>query len=175
MPSKSSSQSPALLVVRPGRATDADHIIAGINEICDEGGAFYITKFQLSTQWQTILYQPEVVPDHLLLIALWNDQFAGSLRLFSGEMHTLHRHVADLGLFVLKPYRLLGIGTQLMKRALAWANDRHLEKITLSVFAINQPAIRFYRRFGFQQEGRLVRQIQSDQEYIDLLQLALFL
>lgn len=164
-----------MLRIRLAKVADADSIIAGINEICIEGGAFYIREFQLSEQWQVALCQPNAVTDHLILIAEWQGQFAGSIRLFPGQSHTLHRHVADLGLFVLKPYRRLGIGTLLMVKAIEWARSSKLEKTTLIVFGTNLPAIRLYQRFGFQQEGCLRRQIKIDNQYIDLLQMSLFL
>ena len=154
---------------------DANNIIVGIDAICAEGGAFHVTRFVPSEQWQAALYHPEIVPNHLLLIAEWNNQFAGSIRLFPGEAHTLYSHVADLGLFVLKPHRRLGIGFRLMEEALVWAGENQVEKITLSVFATNTPAIRLYQKFGFKKEGRLMRQIKLGHEYIDFLQLALFL
>lgn len=156
------------LSIRQAQASDANDIIKGINEICAEGGAFYVTSFILSEKWLANLYHPETMPDDLLLIANWRGQFAGAVNLFRGEAHTLHRHVADLGLFVLRPYRHQGIGTRLMEKTLEWATKSALEKITLSVFANNQPAIHLYQRFGFKLEGCLERHIKSDYEYIDL-------
>jgi RimJ/RimL family protein N-acetyltransferase len=155
-------------IIRRAQVTDTDEIVAGINEICAEGGAFYINRFVLNEQWQAVLYQPNKVPDHLLLIAEMDGRFAGSARLFPGQAHTLHRHVVELGLFVLKPYRRKGIGSQLLQAALNWAGKQQFEKITLSVFATNQPAISLYRQFGFKQEGCLVQQVKVDQDYVDL-------
>jgi len=165
----------ASLHIRQAQTVDASNIIKGINEICAEGGAFYTTHFVPSEQWQAVFYRPETVPDHLLLIAEWKGHFVGAVNLFPGELHTLHRHVAILGLFVLNPYRNSGIGKQLLVHALKWARKTNLEKITLVVFATNRWAIQLYKEFGFIQEGCLKRQLKSDSDYIDLLQLSLFL
>ncbi len=163
-----SSELSTSLRIRQAQASDANDIIKGINDICVEGGAFYVTNFIPSEKWLSKLCHPETMPDDLLLIANWRGQFAGAVNLFRGEAHTLHRHVADLGLFVLRPYRHQGVGTKLMEKTLGWATKRDLEKITLSVFANNQPAIHLYQRFGFKLEGCLERQIKTDYEYIDL-------
>ncbi|MBK8988168.1 MAG: GNAT family N-acetyltransferase [Chloroflexi bacterium] len=163
------------LIIRRADSADAEKIADGINQICVEGGAFYVTRFVLSEKWHQLLYQPKTNSNHLSLVAEWDQQFAGSLRLFTGEEYTLYEHVSDLGLFILKPYRRLGIGTRLMTEALGWARINKVEKIMLVVFASNLLAIRLYERFGFQQEGCLKRQIKTGNEYIDLLQMALFL
>jgi ribosomal protein S18 acetylase RimI-like enzyme len=159
---------PPSLTIRPAKHNDSTIIVTGINEICAEGGAFYASYFRPTGQWQKVLYNPEIVSDHLLLVAEWGGQFAGSLNLFPGESHTLSRHVVDLGIFVLRPFRRLGIGSQLMQTGINWASSKQFEKITLSVFATNVPAVRLYQQLGFQKEGCLVRQIKSDQKYIDL-------
>lgn len=163
--------------IRVRRATpaDAETVIGGINTICTEGGAFYTTHFSPSAQWENVLYRPERVPDHLLLVAEKEDEFIGACRLFPGQEHTLFRHVAELGIFVLKPYRNQGVGARLMMRALDWAERAGLEKITLCVFATNTPAIRLYRKFAFVVEGRQRRQLRVNGKYVDLLLMARFL
>ncbi|MCZ7669759.1 MAG: hypothetical protein M5U34_22570 [Chloroflexi bacterium] len=100
MSRNASSELSTSLHIRQAQAVDASNIIKGINEICAEGGAFYITHFVPSEQWQAVFYRPETVPDHLLLIAEWDGKFAGAVNLFSGEFNTLHRHIVNLGLFV---------------------------------------------------------------------------
>lgn len=163
------------VLVRRAEIEDSAAIIAGIEAICTEGGAFHVARFVPTTQWETVLIRPESAPNHLLAVAEWQGCFAGAGRLFPGGSHTLHSHVAELGMFVLKPYRNRGIGRQLLKWMLDWAINSRLEKITLSVSVTNLLAICLYERFGFITEGRLVRQLKTDQTYTDQLLLALFL
>lgn len=149
--------------------------MAGINAICAEGEAFRITHFISTPTWEAVLYRPETVPDYLLVVAEWQGQFAGAGRLFPEPANSLSHHVAELGMFVLKPYRGQGIGRQLLTWILAWAVEAKLEKITLSVFATNWPAIRLYQQFDFIQEGRQQRQIKKGKQYVDRLLMARFL
>jgi len=161
--------------IRRAIPDDAEVVMRSIDTICAEGGAFYITHFIPTPQWQAVLYQPTTVPQHLLVVAEWEGQFLGAGRLFRGESHTLLRHVAELGLFVLKPYRGHGIGRALLTWMINWASTVGIEKITLDVFATNRPAIHLYHQLGFVEEGCQQRQIKVGDHYIDRLWMALFL
>jgi len=73
---------------------------------------------------------------------------AGSLELRK------YAHQAECGLSVLKAYWRLGIGRKIMERLVEWGRERALHKLTLRVFADNDPAIRLYRSLSFVEEGR---------------------
>ena len=60
------------------------------------------------------------------------------------------RNDAEYIIFVDKPFRNLGLGTALTERALEQAAAMGLKLIWLSVAVTNFPAIRLYRKFGFQ-------------------------
>jgi len=126
-------------------------------------------------QWESVLYRPETVPDHLLAVAELNGKIIGAGRIFPGGEHTLMNHVAELGLFVLKPFRNQGIGSQLLFWLMNWAAQENIKKITLTVFASNQPAIRLFKKYRFIQEGCLRHQIKIENRYVDLLLMERFL
>jgi ribosomal protein S18 acetylase RimI-like enzyme len=50
-----------------------------------------------------------------------------------------------------------------------------VEKVALSVYPGNERAIALYRKFGFVEEGRLVRQSKKSYGYEDELVMARFL
>ena len=66
-------------------------------------------------------------------------------------------------------YRQQGIGSKLLKRLLKWARENPLiEKVSLSVFSINEPAVELYKKAGFTVEGRKVKEFKiDDDQYID--------
>lgn len=160
---------------RRARPPDAEKIITGINSICAEGGAFYTTRFVDTPQWNSVLYHPETVLDHMLMVADYQGQIVAAARLFPGGKYTLLNHVVELGIFVLQSFRNQGIGTHLFAALTNWALQEGFEKISLSVFATNQPAISFYRKHGFLEEGRLRSQVKVGESYTDLLLMGLFL
>lgn len=160
--------------IRRARSQDAPAIASGIVAVCEEEIYFETDTFVPDRHWEAALYHPESVPHHLIAVAQWQRRIVGSVRLFSGLIGSKDRHVADLGIFVLKPYRDRRIGTRLMSYALDWATDQGLEKITLNVFANNYRAIHLYRKFDFEIEGRRKRQYRIRGEYVDELFMAKF-
>lgn len=162
--------------IRPAIVADAPAVIKGINAICLEGNAFYITHCIPDDIWQMALYRPSEAPEHCLLVAEQEDIFMGAANLFSSPAHTLSTHVAELGLYVLSPYRRQGIGRAMVTQLLNWAIDQsNLEKIVLHVFATNTIALSLYRQFDFVEEGRQHRQVKQGNSYIDMIVMARFL
>jgi RimJ/RimL family protein N-acetyltransferase len=63
-----------------------------------------------------------------------------------------------------------------MVAAIDWAREQDLHKLSLSVWPHNAAAIALYRKYGFVEEGRRVKQIrrQSD-ELWDVVDMGLLL
>jgi RimJ/RimL family protein N-acetyltransferase len=161
--------------VRQSVPADAPIIVAAIETVCAEGIYFQTDTFIPNRHWKDVLYRPESVPQHLLAVAEMDGEIIGNVRLFAGMCGPKDQHVAELGIFVLQPYRGQGVGECLMSFALDWAAKQGLKKITLSVFATNQRAIRLYERFGFVFEGRRRMQYNIGGEYVDEVLMAKFL
>jgi RimJ/RimL family protein N-acetyltransferase len=85
------------------------------------------------------------------------------------------RHTAELGMGLRAKVRGRGLGSRLLKRAIALSRRRGLEKLELQVYASNVPARRLYQKFGFEVEGRRVRARKLDSRYDDIVLMALFL
>ncbi len=85
------------------------------------------------------------------------------------------RHVASLGIAIVKGYRELGIGRALMERVLAWMKARGVEKATLEVFSTNERAIALYRKMGFEIEGSRKRQFKIRGQWVDDVYMAKWL
>jgi ribosomal protein S18 acetylase RimI-like enzyme len=64
----------------------------------------------------------------------------------------------EIGMAVAREWRGRGVGAALLAAAIEWARERGLHKLSLSVFAHNAAAIALYRKFGFVEEGRRVKQ-----------------
>jgi RimJ/RimL family protein N-acetyltransferase len=65
--------------------------------------------------------------------------------------------VADFGMMVAADVRGQGVGSALLSAAVDWARGAGAHKIALQVWPNNEAAIALYRKFGFEQEGRLRR------------------
>ena len=76
-------------------------------------------------------------------------------------------HVASLGMGVAREWRGRGIGSALLVEAFRWAQWAGVEKLALTVYPGNEAAIRLYRKFGFQEEGRLIAHSKKSYGYED--------
>jgi RimJ/RimL family protein N-acetyltransferase len=71
-------------------------------------------------------------------------------------------HVAQIGTFLLPEWRGRGVGRQLWTATLAFAGEVGYRKFVIQVRGSNTAAQAFYRRLGFQDCGRLARQVMID-------------
>lgn len=63
-------------------------------------------------------------------------------------------HVRDLGMWIIKEFRGIGIGNALMDYSLNWARaNGNIKKILLGLWSTNSVALNFYLKFGFHIDG----------------------
>jgi RimJ/RimL family protein N-acetyltransferase len=95
-----------------------------------------------------------------------------------GELHVDESPFGfgELGMMVAADWRGRGVGTALVATAIEWARARGLHKLTLSVFPHNEAAVALYRKFGFVEEGRLIKHLRRDSgELWDVVEMGLLL
>ncbi len=68
------------------------------------------------------------------------------------------------------------MGRALLAALLEWAKaETPVEKVCLDVFASNETAMRLYRKLGFEEEGRRIRDIRRGiDDYVDTLVMSRF-
>jgi|SRR5215469_12241135 len=84
-------------------------------------------------------------------------------------------HVGQLGTFVLKEYRGMGVGPRLASATFDFAHFHRYEKLVIFVRGSNTGAQAFYRSLGFRECGRLSRHAKLADTYDDevLMEVAL--
>ena len=95
-----------------------------------------------------------------------------------GSIHVeVSRHgFGEFGMAVAREWRGRGVGAALVQAAIDWSREQGLHKLSLEVFPHNEAAIGLYRKFGFVEEGRLVKQYRrSSGELWDAVQMGLLL
>jgi L-amino acid N-acyltransferase YncA len=90
---------------------------------------------------------------------------AGSIVAVAGDRVVGMIHVeasrhgfGEFGMLVVRGWRGRGVGSALVQAAIGWARGQGLHKLCLEVFAHNAAGIAMYRKCGFTEEGRLVKQ-----------------
>ncbi|MEK3805425.1 GNAT family N-acetyltransferase [Bacillus sp. FSL H8-0547] len=91
---------------------------------------------------------------NLFLVAEAGGKIAGFSRCEGSSLQRL-AHQAEFGVGVLQEYWGLGIGKNLLKESIAWAEAAGLKKLTLKVLQTNEKAIKLYEACGFGVEGIL--------------------
>ena len=105
------------------------------------------------------------------LVAVADGEIVGSL-----HVAPTNHGFGELGMVVARDWRGRGVGSALLAAAIDWARERGLHKLSLSVFPHNAAAIALYRKFGFVEEGRLVKQYRRKSgELWDAIEMGLLL
>lgn len=112
--------------------------------------------------------------NNLFLVAVANDKIIGFSRC-EGNQLKRSAHKVEFGVCVLKDYWGFGIGTNLLKESIAWADSHGIYKITLHVVETNDKAITLYKKYGFKTEGILINdKILADGQYYNTIVMGRF-
>lgn len=87
-------------------------------------------------------------------------------------MVPVSEHLATFGLVVDPTARRKGWGRRLVTTVHQWAAAERLEKLTISCWAANQPALALYTALGYREEGRRTGQFIWQDQQIDEILLA---
>lgn len=163
--------------LRPAVPDDAEAIIRSVDAVAREGRYFLRSRFEMDVEKERAFLAQTAEQGNLFLLARVDapgGRLVGWVTLFRAQ-HEFRRHTAELGMGVLRAYRGIGVGGALMDHALRWAAGQGLEKVTLGVRASNERAQALYRKFGFVQEGRRVRDVKDQQgRYDDTVEMSYF-
>jgi RimJ/RimL family protein N-acetyltransferase len=106
-----------------------------------------------------------------MLVAVADGEVIGSVHVEAS------RHgFGEIGMAIVREWRGRGVGSALLAAAIEWARGRGLHKLSLGVFPHNTAAIALYRKFGFVEEGRRVKQYRrANRELWDAVEMGLLL
>ncbi|CCJ86576.1 Putative acetyltransferase [Cronobacter dublinensis 582] len=100
-------------------------------------------------------------------MACIGEQVVGHLAL-TVEQNPRRSHVATFGMSVHPAWRNRGVASALIREMVNLCDNwLRIERIELTVFVDNAPALAVYRKFGFETEGTGRRYALRDGEYVD--------
>jgi RimJ/RimL family protein N-acetyltransferase len=147
---------------------DLPHFVRWIND--PETRRFMVVRYPLSlveeeSWWEGFLDRKN---DHIFAIEARDGTYIGNIGLHSLDWENRR---AQLGIIIgEKAYWGKGYGSDAIEAMLGWAfSYLNLNRISLSVYAYNERAIRCYRKCGFQHEGTMRQARYSDGQYYDEL------
>jgi putative acetyltransferase len=111
--------------------------------------------------------------DGLHLLALDQGRVISSAGIFAVNRGPRTRHVGELGICVAADWHGRGVGSELMRRLLDWADHwAGYLRIELGVYTDNEAALALYRKFGFVHEGTQRAYALRDGQYVDSAMMA---
>lgn len=111
-----------------------------------------------------------------MINAVFEDRVIGNVGItMMGDKYKL-RHRASLGIAVIREFWQLGLGRELMHRALYYAKNADYEQIELGVYEDNPIACSLYTQLGFEQTGMIPRAFHlKNGRYVDEVQMINYL
>jgi putative acetyltransferase len=166
-------------IVREAKAADAKQLICFVRELAEEPEVDILLspgEFKFTPgQERKIIAEYADSQNSRMLIAEFDGEIIGVLHCKGGEYKVI-RHRVTLGMSVREDWRNKGVGTALLTKAIEWARSTGIiTRLELGVYARNETAIRLYKKFGFQVEGRKLKAFYRNGEYLDELVMALLL
>jgi RimJ/RimL family protein N-acetyltransferase len=160
--------------VRPGRTTDG-RALAHLFAVVRAEGRWLIATPGTISEPSEAFWISELIraSESLALVAESGAEIVGNV-LISVDRGRATEHIGVLSICIAKDWRDIGIGTELVSGAQAWAHEHSLRKISLGVFPDNGRAIAVYERRGFVREGIRRQQYRSGDEYRDEVLMAWF-
>ena len=84
-----------------------------------------------------------------------------------------YQHTAEISVYVAKDYRRQGVGSELLKKAIANCPQLQITTLLAFVFAHNQPSLDLLQNYGFESWGLLSQVAKLDEQTRDLAILGL--
>ncbi|MED3908272.1 GNAT family N-acetyltransferase [Peribacillus simplex] len=158
-------------MIRTGELEDAEAVLDVQNSVISEGEYFIALSEEFNKtpeqqrDWIRRLLENE---RETIFVAEINGEVIGWIG-FQSENRKRMSHKGSFGMMIRKNYRGKGIGKELIKALLEWAEaNPFIEKVSLGVFSTNQRAISLYKKMGFVEEGRKIKEFKmSEREYVD--------
>jgi putative acetyltransferase len=160
------------ITYRRARPADAPGLACLMADPAVFGGLLQL-PYPTAETWSKRLEARAEDPLPLHLLALAGDEVIGSAGVHWSTMSPRTRHSVTLGISVAVPWQRQGIGSELMRRVLDYADNwAGFLRVELSVYVDNPRAIALYERAGFTREGVKRAHALRDGKYVDSITMA---
>lgn len=147
-----------VLTIRQANKSDAAALLALSQIVAKETDFLIMDEYGMGLSEALLANQLELLANannQLLLLAFDGSNCIGAASIKGNEEYRIE-HIGEVGIFILKDYWSLGIGSILMEELIDYAKVVGcFKRLELTVQARNIPAIHLYQKFGFVKEGTL--------------------
>ena len=106
------------------------------------------------------------------MIIYYNNQRSGRISIYNIDYKN---QKSEYGIFINNEYQGKGIASRASKLLISYVfSNLNLRKIYVHVFSNNLPAIKLYKKLGFEEEGVLKEETFKNGEYKNVIRMAIF-
>lgn len=161
-------------VVRLAQQQDLTGIVGVIEQVAAEGHHVVAKRLAEEVTRTDVLLRHNESRTRTFFVATVDEDAVGWLHVSAPQLEELS-HTAELTVGVLEAYRDRGIGSALMDRGLAWAQEHGYRKVTQRLPASNEAGVAFLEATGWTVEAVREGQYLVDGELEDEVQVAVWL
>ncbi|WP_265109810.1 GNAT family N-acetyltransferase [Halosolutus halophilus] len=162
------------VTVRPARQEDLSGIVGAMRQVVEEMTYIEAESVADELDHENVLLRHNEFESRMFFVAAVDDEVVGWAHLHVPNLEKLS-HTAELTVGILEEYRGMGIGSELLDRALGWAESSGHEKVYQSVPSTNEDAIEFFEDRGWVTEAVREDHYKLGDEYIDEVMMAITL
>lgn len=166
------------VIIRPATIDDAEALIDYMNVIGGESDflTFGPKELNITLDAEKSILEGFINKDNsIFIVAALDRKIIGSLS-FRGDAKKRLAHAGEFGVSVLKEYWGKGIGKELIRYLIDWAQEtKVIRKINLRTRIDNERAIRLYKKLGFEEEGIIRREFLIDGKFYDTLMMGMLI
>ncbi|NUC73542.1 GNAT family N-acetyltransferase [Haloterrigena sp. SYSU A558-1] len=160
------------VTIRAARQEDLSGIVGAMRQVVEEMTYIEAETVADELDHENVLLRRNEYESRLFFVATVDNEVVGWAHLHLPNLEKLS-HTAELTVGVLEEYRGLGVGSQLLDRALEWARSQGHEKVYQSVPSSNEAAIEFFEDRGWIVEAVREDHYKLEDEYIDEVMMAI--
>jgi len=159
----------SVIIIRPIEETDAEEFLRLCKKIDTETP---FMMFEPDERPTTLNEQRDEIRDVLsrdnqtILIAENDRQMVGYIAAHGGR-YRRNRQTVYLITGIVQAFTSQGIGTRLFEEIERWAKERGIHRLELTVVFHNEVALAFYKKMGFEIEGRKKHSLLINGSYVD--------
>ncbi|MHB9287811.1 N-acetyltransferase family protein [Halobacteriales archaeon Cl-PHB] len=157
--------------IRPGRPEDFEGLVDAIREVTSEESYVIAESVAEELLYEDTVNRHNTVESRMFFVASVDESIIGWTHLDLPQVDKL-RNTARQTVGVVPAYRGQGVGTRLLQRGIDWAGANGYRKMHNNVPAVNEHALAFLERHGWQTEGIRRKHYTLGDELVDEVMMA---
>lgn len=157
------------MLIRPIRPDDAEAFLALCRQLDRETAFMLLEPDERNTtveQQRERIFSVLATDNQMIFVAEHEGRLVGYLAGFGGN-YRRNRDNVHIVIGILQAFTGQGIGKQLFETVEAWARERSLHRLELTVMAHNERGKALYTKMGFEVEGIRRESLLVDGAWVD--------